>query len=205
MSASTKRGNLVPVRRNDESVTQEQSQPPPQAAPNATGLASSTAWNPWREMAEMNRWFDDFMNRSLGNFGLTSPTRSLFAPTWSENSQPAFRGAVQPANMDLYETPEEVVLFAYLPGAVKDAFDIALGNGAITIRGEYRPLIGGENLRGYGAGIARAQGTFETTYRLPVEVDGANTRAVYNNGVLEIHLPKAESAKVKHIKVDVTS
>ena len=204
MSASTKRGNLVPVRRNDESVQQ---QPQQQNAPAATGSLAATAWNPWREMAEMNRWFDDFMNRSFGAFGLPTP-RSVFSPSWAGNQlglSSSGASATYTPGIDLYETPEEVILFAYVPGAVKDAFDIALGNGALTIRGEYQPLIAGENLRGYGAGLARSQGTFETTCRLPVEVDGNNTRASYNNGVLEIHLPKAESAKVKRIPVDFAS
>lgn len=144
-----------------------------------------SAWNPWQELETMNRWFDDFMSRSFGVSPLAGGA-SAGAPA-----------------IDLYESPEELILFAYAPGAKKDAFDVSVGNGVITIRGERRPLIEGENLTGYGSGIARLQGTFEASYGLPVEVDATKVRATYHEGVLEIRLPKSESAKTKSVKVKV--
>jgi len=144
-----------------------------------------TAWNPLREIEETSRWFDEFMGRSFG----VNP--------YNQGSMP---GAPV---IDLYESPEELRLFAYLPGAKKDGFDIAVTGNTLTIRGERVPLIEGENWTGYGTGIARAQGTFEAAYTLPVEVDAAKVRATYHEGVLELHLPKAETAKVKSVKVKV--
>ena len=135
----------------------------------------------------MSRWFDDFMGRSFG----VSP----FAQGASANA---------PA-IDLYESPDELRLFAYVPGAKRDAFDVSVGQGTITIRGERQPLIEGEHWTGYGSGIARAQGTFEASYRPPVEVDACRVRATYHEGVLELHLPKAETAKTKSVKVRVES
>jgi HSP20 family protein len=146
-----------------------------------------TAWSPWREFDEMSRWFDDFMGRSFG----VSPF-----------SQGAAAGA--PA-IDLYESPEELRLFAYVPGAKRDGFDIAVTGNTLTIRGERMPLIEGESWTGYGSGIARAQGTFEASYQLPMEVDAGKVNALYHEGVLEIHLPKAEQAKVRTVKVNVQS
>ncbi len=146
-----------------------------------------TAWNPLREIDEMTRWFDDFMGRSFG----VSPY-----------SQGSAAGA--PA-IDLYESPEELRLFAYVPGAKRDGFDIAVTGNTLTIRGERRPLIEGENWTGYGSGIARAQGAFEASYTLPVEVDAGKVSATYHEGVLEVHLPKAETAKVRTVKVNVQS
>jgi HSP20 family protein len=166
MTLPTLRSANLPIRR-DESVRD-------------TALAT---WNPWRELDEMTRWFDEFMGRS---FGVSS-----FSQGASANA---------PA-IDLYESPDELRLFAYVPGAKRDAFDISVGNGALTIRGERQPLIEGENWTGYGSGAARMQGAFEASYRLPSEVDAAKVRATYHEGVLEIHLPKAESAKVRSVKV----
>lgn len=191
MSITAKRGNLVPVRRNDNATTD-------QIAPSSPD-GTLSAWNPWREMADMDRWFSDFMGRSFDTFGL--------APRWPLGQAYGRRveTAAEAPTIDLYETPDELIVFAYAPGANKDAFDIAVGNGVLTLRGERRPLIEGENLTGYGSGIARMQGTFEATYRLPVDVDAGKARATYTDGVLHLHLPKSEAAKVKHIKVAVQS
>ena len=146
-----------------------------------------SAWNPWQQLDEMNRWFDQFMGRSFG-------------------IQPYVGGAaVSAPAIDLYESPEELILFAYAPGANKDAFDVQVGNGTITLRGERRPLIQGENLTAYGTGIAQMQGTFEASYGLPADVDAEKVTATYHDGVLEIHLPKSEAAKVRQVKVQVNS
>ncbi len=146
-----------------------------------------SAWNPWQQFDEMNRLFDEFMGRSFG-------TRPY-----------AGGAAANTPAMDLYESPEELILFAYAPGANKDAFDVQVGNGNITIRGERCPLIEGENLTTYGSGIARMQGSFEASYSLPAEVNADQVTAAYHDGVLEIHLPKSEAAKVKQVKVQVQS
>jgi|GEM_PF-61896 Molecular chaperone (small heat shock protein) len=152
-----------------------------------------SAWNPWREFDQLNRWFDDFMNRSfsaLSPFAMASPLRAA-AP-----GEGTLTG-------DLYETPDEIVLFAYCPGARHDAFDIRVGAGSLTIRGERAPLIRGENLRGYGPGFARSEGTFAASYHLPCEVNADQVKATYRDGVLEVHLPKAENARTRSVKVEI--
>ena len=146
-----------------------------------------TAYNPWRELDEMSRWFDEFMGRS---FGVSPYNQGLAA------NAPA---------IDLYESPEELRLFAYIPGAKRDGFDVSVTGNTLSIRGERTPLIDGENWTGYGSGIARAQGAFEASYTLPVEVDAGKVSASYHEGVLEVRLPKAETAKVRSVKVNVQS
>jgi HSP20 family protein len=145
---------------------------------------------PWRELNEMTRWFDEFMGRNFG-------------PSLYNQGPNAGVAAVAAPAIDLYESPDELRLFAYLPGANKDGFDISVTGNTLSIRGERAPLIEGEGWTGYGSGIAQAQGAFEATYSLPVEVDAAKVNATYHEGVLELHLPKAETAKVKSVKVNV--
>jgi len=159
---------------------------PVQRGENVRDTALS-AWNPWQQINEMNRWFDAFMGRS---FGASPLTASTFADT--------------PA-IDLYESPDELALFAWVPGAKRDAFDVSVQSDVITIRGERQPLIEGEQWTGYGSGIARLQGAFEASYRLPVAVEADRVQAGYHDGVLEIRLPKAETAKIKNVKVKVES
>ena len=149
-----------------------------------------TAWNPWQELEALNGWFDTFMGRSFPMGGGLA----------ARNGNGA---GYEAPNVDLYETPEELILFAYVPGAKSDAFDVSLENGVITIKGERQPLITDENARCWSSGIARMQGTFQTSYRLPYEIDAEKVNAAYHEGVLEIHLPKAESARPKTFKVEV--
>lgn len=149
------------------------------------------AWNPWQEFEALNNWFDSFMGRSF-------PMGGGFAAGPRGNT-----GYEAAPNVDLYETPDELILYAYVPGAKGDAFDVSLQNGVLTIQGERQPLISDENARCWGSGIARMQGTFQTSYRLPFEVDAEKVNAAYHAGVLEIHLPKAESAKPRTYKVEV--
>lgn len=145
-----------------------------------------TTFNPWREIDEMTRWFDEFMGRS---FGMNPYSRGALAA-----SAPA---------IDLYESPEELRLFAYVPGAKPDGFDISVTGTTLTVRGERQPLIEGEQWTNYGSGIARGQGVFEARYTLPVDVDASQVSATYHEGILEIHLPKAEQAKVRTVKINV--
>jgi HSP20 family protein len=159
-----------------------------------------STWNPWREIEQVDRWFDDFMARSFGAFGLAT-----FRSPWGSQRPDGMASAPAPA-IDLYETPDEVILFAYCPGARRDAFDLSVTGTDITLKGERQPLMTAsekENWTGYGPGFARMQGAFEATYSLPCEVTAEKARADYRDGVLEVHLPKAENAKVRTVKVNV--
>lgn len=49
----------------------------------------------------------------------------------------------------------------------------------------------------------RAYGAFSRSLRLPVEVKADKITANLNNGVLEVHLPKAEEAKGKQTNIPV--
>jgi len=46
-------------------------------------------------------------------------------------------------------------------------------------------------------------GKFSVAYTLPAAIDENRVKAVYRNGVLEVRLPKAESAKPKTVKVEL--
>ena len=49
--------------------------------------------------------------------------------------------------------------------------------------------------------VERFCGSFTRTFALPTTVDVANIRASYKDGVLEVVLPKAETAKAKRIEI----
>ena len=98
--------------------------------------------------------------------------------------------------VDIYETEDALTVVVDLPGVDKDEVDVRVEDGILTIKGkaDYTPpanLLRGEfNLQGY-----------YRQFQLSDEVDQNRISAESKNGVLTIHLPKAEKSKPKQIKV----
>ena len=144
---------------------------------------SVTRWNPWREMMSLREAMDRLLEESF-----VRPTQS-----WGEGTRERpFR-----LPLDVYTTPEEIVIIASLPGLTPDEVDIIIEGDALTIRGELRsPLENVEYIL-----QERPYGTFARTLTLNVPVDADKAEAVFENGVLTLTLPKAEETKPKVIKV----
>jgi HSP20 family protein len=51
--------------------------------------------------------------------------------------------------------------------------------------------------------IERSHGSFSRTFSFPSEVQSAKAKASFQDGVLEVKIPKTESAKKKKIKVEI--
>ncbi len=101
--------------------------------------------------------------------------------------------------VDIQETPEEFVVHADLPGLTSKDVKVNLLGDTLTIRGERKE----EKKEGAGSAlrIERSYGAFERSFTLgaPVRADGV--KATYKDGVLEIHVPKAEEARRREIPV----
>ena len=94
--------------------------------------------------------------------------------------------------MDVIEKAEEYIVRLEAPGIHKENLDINLVGEILTITGkrEIVPEVEGE---GYLV-RERAYGKFARTIRLPVPVAEKKVTAEYGDGVLVVHLPKAEAA-----------
>jgi len=99
--------------------------------------------------------------------------------------------------LDVYTTPEEIVVVAALPGLTPDEVSIAIEGDTLTIKGELRPPL--ENVEYLFQ--ERPYGAFSRTLTLNVPVETDKAEAVFENGVLTLTLPKAEETKPKVIKV----
>ena len=103
--------------------------------------------------------------------------------------------------MDIYETPETIVMKADLPGLTREDIEIEIRDNTLTVKGERRFAkdVQQENyLR-----IERAYGAFQRSFTLPTSVRQEEIRASVRDGVLELLLLKAEEAKPKKIAIDV--
>jgi HSP20 family protein len=101
--------------------------------------------------------------------------------------------------MNIWSDAEGVVVTAELPGVDLDALDIAVQANTLTLKGNReRPELGDEVVVHRQE---RSYGQFRRMLQLPFEVEAANVEAAYENGVLRITLPRAESAKPRKIEV----
>lgn len=143
-------------------------------------------WDPFQDLISlqerMNRLFEQTLDRSRGE------GEGMVAGTWA------------PA-VDIYETPDSIVLQAELPGLSKDDIDIQVRDNVLTLKGERRSekeVKEGNYLR-----VERAYGGFQRAFTLPAAVQADKIRAVFKDGVLDVSIPKAEETKPKQIKIDV--
>ena len=144
-------------------------------------MSNIIRWEPAREMMTlreaMDRLFDDAFTRPL----------SLTGSNWSV-----------PA-VDMYQTDNEVVVKAALPGIKADEVQINVTGEVLTLKGETRQ----ENETKEKAYHIREQrwGAFERAIVLPTEVVADKAKADFENGVLTITLPKADEVKPKTINI----
>lgn len=100
--------------------------------------------------------------------------------------------------VDIYETEDEVVLLADMPGVDQESVDITLEKNILTIRG----LFNDDWHEGYGLAYREyREGDYERTFALSDEVDRDGIEATMHHGVLTLRLPKAEEVKARKIAV----
>ena len=106
-------------------------------------------------------------------------------------------GGAYPA-LNMWDTGEALRVEAEIPGVKQDELEIyAVGN-ELTVKGRRQPPSGEEQTFHRQE---RGTGEFSRVITLPVEVDSEKVEAVLKDGVLNICLPKAASAKPRRIAV----
>lgn len=116
-----------------------------------------------------------------------------FKRSWNETS-----GRWNPA-MDILESNDAYIIRAELPGFTKDALNVELKDGTLTLSGERKSEELPEGVQYRSA--ERVSGKFVRSVMLPETVNTDGIQASYKDGVLEIHVPKAEKAKPRQISV----
>ena len=101
--------------------------------------------------------------------------------------------------VDIFETKDNLVLRAELPGMTKDDVKISVENNVLTLKGE-RHLDSEVKRENYHR-VERAYGTFHRSFTLPSRVDRSGIQARFENGVLEVTMPRSEEAKTKEIEI----
>jgi HSP20 family protein len=147
-------------------------------------MSNLTRWEPTRDTMTlreaMDRLFDDAFTRPF----------SIMRDGGSNWSSPA---------IDMYQTDNEVVVKAALPGIKSDEVQINVTGDILTLRGETKQ----EEEKKDKSWHMREQrwGAFERSVRLPTTVVADQAKADFENGILTVTLPKSEKVKPKTITV----
>jgi HSP20 family protein len=120
----------------------------------------------------------------------------LFASTFDE---PRLQAPASYPAMNVWTGEEGVVLTAELPGVTPEDIDISVVGDTVTVTGTRRPPELKENERYHRR--ERGFGRFSRTFQLPCMVDADAVGAVFEKGVLNISLPRAEEDKPKKIAI----
>ncbi len=115
------------------------------------------------------------------------------APAEHTRSGRYYRPAV-----DILETADELTVVADVPGAKPESIDVRFEDGALSIHAQVPPRRDEDAeyiLHEYGVG------DFWRTFRVSESIDAAKITAEYADGVLTLHLPKAEAVKPRRITV----
>jgi HSP20 family protein len=145
-------------------------------------------WDPFEELREMQRSLDRLFDELTGR----RPVRRR------EAREPV---VWEPA-VEVYETDQEVVVRAELPGVDPKNVNVTVQDNTVTIEAEAK-----EEQEERGRNYLRRElryGQFFRSVALPAEVKADAAKATYRNGVLELRVPKSERAKPKQVKVEVS-
>lgn len=142
----------------------------------------SVKWDPFRDLITLqehiNRLFDANVTRHHHEEGLTG---------WHPPS-------------DVCETAEEIHLYVEIPGVNPETLDLQVERDRLILRGERR--------RSSRPGEVYHQseillGNFHRTFHLPASVDADRIQARYQNGILEITIPKQSAPRPQTVPIQV--
>jgi HSP20 family protein len=136
----------------------------------------------WSLHREMNRLFEDFAR----GFDLA----------------PAFGFEGFAPRVDVRETDDAILVEVEMPGLEEKDFELTLAQHTLTLRGEKRRE---REEKGAAYRYERSYGSFDRTIPLPCEVEADQAKATYRHGVLNVTLPKSESARRNVRRIEVTS
>ena len=145
-------------------------------------MSTLVRWEPFRELGTLQSEMSRLMNGMLEGNGRQS-----------QNWVPS---------LDVWETPTEVVYAFDLPGIREEQITLEVKDETLTISAN-REKTEETSEKGFYR-FERRYGTFARAVGLPQGVDQDNISARYENGVLEVRVPKPEEQKPKKIELSKT-
>ena len=158
----------------------------------AGSAVGTRRWPALRELA-LDRLFDDLFEDFDRGFRWPARLR--------RHLEPALADAPRLAKVDVFETADDVVVKAELPGIAKDQLDVSVTADTITLKAEKTREEKVERADYYRS--ERSFGSVARTIDLPAEVKADKATAKLVDGILEVRAPKSEAAKASTVKVKI--
>ena len=144
-------------------------------------MTNLTRWDPFSDMrTAMDRLFDE---------GFSRPWRLIPSSTEQEATFP----------VEVSETDEALEVKASLPGVQPEDVEVTIANDVLTMKASHQEKTEEKKKDFYRREIR--YGSFHRALSLPVSVDSDKAEARFENGILQLTLPKAEAVRPKQIKV----
>jgi HSP20 family protein len=138
-------------------------------------------WDPFADLrGTMDRLFDEGFSRPWRLIGSETPTEAAFP-------------------VEVSQTEDALDVKAALPGVKPEEVEVSVQNDVLTIRAEHKEETE-DTKRDYYRREIR-YGALQRVMALPTSVDTEKADARFENGILYLHLPKAEALRPKQIKV----
>ena len=162
-----------------------------QHLPEKATPARPRRWDPGELFAEMQE--------EMSRLWSGAPLPPLGA--WRPLQRLARSPAAWAPRADIYEQGDSIVVKAELPGVAKDDIDVALENGDLIIRGERKAEREVKEEHYYR--MERSSGSFYRRLPLPEGTNADQIEARYEDGVLEVRVPKPAAAAAQPTKIAV--
>ncbi len=144
----------------------------------------------WSPRAEMERLLEE-VDRLMGE----TSRRGRLIP----------RGLGLRPGVDVYETTDDIIVKAMLPGAAPEDVNVTLEQNMLTIRGHYgyrMPEEEAKNVTWHCREIP--EGEFAETITVPAAVNADQARASFEHGILTLRLPKTAETRARRIPIQVS-
>jgi len=143
-------------------------------------------WDPFQDLLSIQDEMNQLFTRAFGRERPGQQGEAVQQRLWA------------PA-LDISERKDAYVVTVEVPGVKPEELDITLEDGLLTIQGERRFTQESSDQQFHR--VERRYGSFRRSITLPSQVRADRIEASFDNGVLEVVVPKAEEAKPKKITV----
>jgi len=157
-------------------------------------MATMTRWDPFQDLRDAQ----DEMAQMAQMAQMSPRLAHALGLHAQQGSGRATATAWAPA-LDISERKDAYLVTVELPGIELDDLEITMEDGLLTIQGERQ--FTSESTEQQFHRIERRYGAFRRSITLPAQVQAEQIEASFDNGVLQIVVPKAEEAKPKRIQV----
>jgi HSP20 family protein len=153
-------------------------------------MANVARWDPFQDLLsiqdEMNQLFGRALGQPAGRQGGETATTRMWAPA-----------------LDISERKDAYLVTVEVPGVKPEDLEITLEDGLLTIQGERQFTADSSDQQFHR--VERRYGAFRRSITLPSRVQADAIEASFDNGLLQVVVPKAEEAKPKKIQIQAGS